>query len=74
MKRTLTIALITLFFNSVSFASDDKPVRSVPKGSWTQDAIPVINSLADFPADTNYWQYWGNTGGTNAANETQRSF
>ena len=71
MKRTLTIALITLFFNSVSFASDDKPVRSVPKGSWTQDAIPVINSLADFPADTNYWQYWGNTGGTNAANETQ---
>ena len=36
-----------------------------------QDAKPVINSLADFPKDTTYWQYWANTGGENAANETE---
>ncbi len=54
-----------------TLASDDKPIRTIPAGTWTQDAKPVINSLADFPKDTTYWQYWANTGGDNAANETE---
>ena len=35
-----------------TLASDDKPIRTIPAGTWTQDAKPVINSLADFPAKT----------------------
>ena len=54
-----------------TLATDDKPIRTIPAGTWTQDAKPVINSLADFPKDTTYWQYWANTGGENAANETE---
>ena len=54
-----------------TLASDDKPIRTIPAGTWTQDATPVINSLADFPKDTTYWQYWANTGGAEAANETE---
>ena len=54
-----------------TLATDDKPIRTIPAGTWTQDAKPVINSLADFPKDTTYWQYWANTGGDNAANETE---
>ena len=54
-----------------TLASDDKPIRTIPAGTWTQDAKPVINSLSDFPKDTTYWQYWANTGGENAANETE---
>ena len=54
-----------------TLATDDKPIRTIQAGTWTQDAKPVINSLADFPKDTTYWQYWANTGGAEAANETE---
>ena len=54
-----------------TLATDDKPIRTIPAGTWTQDAKPVINSLAEFPKDTTYWQYWANTGGDNATNETE---
>ena len=54
-----------------TLATDDKPIRTIPAGTWTQDAKPVINSLADFPKDTTYWQYWANTGGDEATNETE---
>ena len=35
------------------------PVRTVAAGSWSGNAAPMINSLDDAPADTNYWQYFG---------------
>ena len=54
-----------------TLATDDKPIRTIQAGSWTQDVNPMINSLDDYPADTSYWQYWANTAGDNAANETQ---
>ena len=35
------------------------PVRTVAAGSWNGNNAPLINSLDDAPADTNYWQYFG---------------
>ena len=35
------------------------PVRTVAAGSWNGNNAPMINSLDDAPADTNYWQYFG---------------
>ena len=35
------------------------PVRTVAAGSWNGNNAPMINSLDNAPADTNYWQYFG---------------
>ena len=47
------------------------PVRTVAAGSWSGNAAPMINSLDDAPADTNYWQYfgWGVGAGYNGAGQ-----
>ena len=47
------------------------PVRTVAAGSWNGNAAPMINSLDDAPADTNYWQYfgWGVGAGYNGAGQ-----